>query len=615
MKKISVIIVFLYFLLPSIVCQTNHQIKFAFVTDTHIGRENCAEDLRKIVTDINAQNDIDFTVITGDISNFGTDAELQEAKNILNKLTKNWYIFPGNHDTKWSKSGCSSFKKIFGEEHFSFQYGKYQFVGCGSGPEMRMGSGMVPCEEVAWLDSVVQSVSDRPLIYLNHYPINETLNNWYKIIDILKKGNPQAILCGHLHRNSKMDFEGIPATVGRSIIRDGNKNSGYNIVTIENDSIYFAERTPLIETHQVWIGFKLERMDKSKQYSRPSYQVNEQYPNVKEIWSIQDNCDIVSGIAADKNYCYYTDTEGYVKVLDIKTGNLAWKFKTGNKIFSTPAVAANKLVIASTDGNVYCLDSQTGRLIWKYGTPTPIFSSPVIDDNVVYIGSSEGKFRALSFTNGDIIWENNQISGAIETIPAIDKKHIYFGSWGSYFYALNKSDGKIVWKWTNGKNGFYSPAACIPVLGNDRVFIVDPERYTTALDAKTGEQIWHSNQCKGRESIGISEDKSLIYIKTMQDSLVAISTIGDKYEEKWVTDCQFGLELNPASPVEKNEIIFLPTDKGEVYAVDCKSHTIKWIRKLSNALVNIVLPLENHQLLSSTVDGKIVKLEYSKTNR
>ena len=44
--------------------------RFAFITDTHIGSPNgqAEEDLRRTVRDLNANPDIAFVVLTGDIT-------------------------------------------------------------------------------------------------------------------------------------------------------------------------------------------------------------------------------------------------------------------------------------------------------------------------------------------------------------------------------------------------------------------------------------------------------------------------------------------------------------------------------------------------------------------
>ncbi|HYM93762.1 MAG TPA: metallophosphoesterase [Chitinophagaceae bacterium] len=109
--------------------------RFAFISDTHIGSPDgkAEEDLRRTVADINKMSDISFAVITGDITEFGTDAEIKAAKQIFDSLKVAWYIIPGNHDAGWSESGGVTFIKVFGYDKFSFEYEGIRFLGCASG--------------------------------------------------------------------------------------------------------------------------------------------------------------------------------------------------------------------------------------------------------------------------------------------------------------------------------------------------------------------------------------------------------------------------------------------------------------------------------------------------
>ena len=110
--------------------------RFAFISDTHIGSPDgkAEEDLRRTVADINEIDNIAFVVITGDITELGTNEEIKNAKQILDKLKVPYYIIPGNHDTGWSESGGTTFVKVFANDKFSFEYSGIRFLGCASGP-------------------------------------------------------------------------------------------------------------------------------------------------------------------------------------------------------------------------------------------------------------------------------------------------------------------------------------------------------------------------------------------------------------------------------------------------------------------------------------------------
>jgi outer membrane protein assembly factor BamB len=57
-------------------------------------------------------------------------------------------------------------------------------------------------------------------------------------------------------------------------------------------------------------------------------------------------------------------------------------------------------------------------------------------------------------------------------------------------------------------------------------------------------------------------------------------------------------------------MVYLAMDKGVIYAVDAKKHQLVWAHKLSNALVNTVFPIGDGQVLTTTMDGWIARLEY-----
>ncbi|MBO9728245.1 MAG: PQQ-binding-like beta-propeller repeat protein [Chitinophaga sp.] len=591
--------------------------KFAEVSDTHVGSDHALEDLQRTVNDINSQPDLAFTIISGDITEFGADEELRQAKAVLDGLKKPWYIIPGNHDTKWSESGGNTFRKVFGSETFSFSYGGYQFLGTNCGPNMRMGPGQVPRENIVWLDEVLKKLDKKtPVIYINHYPQNADLNNWYEAIDRLKQHNIQLILCGHGHANHVFDFEEIPGVMCRSNLRAKDSIGGYNIVTIANGKAAFEERTPVIAKNREWAAIPLNShaLGTGKgAFPRPSFAMNDSFPAVKAGWVYQDNSDIGSGMAVYNGLVISTNTAGEVYALHLKNGKKKWTFSTKGKIYATPAVAGNRVVVGSSDHFIYCLDAGTGKRLWQYETGKPLVASTVIVNDVAYTGSSDGHFRALELATGKLLWDFAGVNGFVENKPLYYQGNIYFGSWGNDFYALDARTGTLQWKWNNGSsNRMFSPAACWPVAAANKVFIVAPDRFMTAFNAATGEVIWRKSRpdIRMRESLGLATDSSQVFIKTMEGRLYGVSTQADSMQVSWQSPLEMGYELDPAAPVQQGSVIYVPTHSGVVYAVNTSDHSLLWKYKLSNCLVNAVLPVDNQQVLVSTMDGKLALLRY-----
>jgi len=613
MVKMSFVLLLAAFLATTSSAQT--YFKFAHVSDTHVGSSPTAvEDLRSTVRDINADTSLRFVVITGDITEFGADDELALAKKVLDSLNKPWYIIPGNHDANWSESGANTFRTVFGAETSTFQYGGYVFAGVACGPNMRMGPGQVPREDIVWLDSVLQHLPkpDMPVVYFNHYPQDSAQNNWYEVLDRLKQYNIQLILCGHGHTNHAYTFEGIPGVMGRSNLRAKDSIGGYNIVTFHNDSVLYQLKRPGLPVGPVWdrvLLFNHHFSADTTHWPRPSFAVNHLYPQVERSWQYQAQSDMGTGNVLQNNSIIGTDTDGWLFALDRKSGKKEWAFRTGGKIYSTPAVSGPYVVVASTDRFIYCVKG--GKLAWRYETGKPVVAAPLISDGVVYIGAGDGHFRALEVGSGKLIWDFDQVKSFVVDRPLLYGGNIYFGCWGNDLYALDKHTGKLVWKWNNGaSNRMFSPAACYPVAAHGRIFIVAPDNVMTAFDAGSGKVLWRQRApgLRVRESMGLSADSALVYVKTMEGVLVGVLTTGADLQIGWRPDVELGYELDPNPLLEKDGVVYVPTHSGTVWAIDRKEGRVIWRYKASNCMVNGILPLDGQQFVISTMDGKITSL-------
>ncbi|MCK9640811.1 MAG: PQQ-binding-like beta-propeller repeat protein [Prolixibacteraceae bacterium] len=600
------------------------KLHFAHVTDTHIGSQSATEDLNATIDDINRQAEIDFVLFTGDITEFGSDEELIQARKIIDRLKIPWYITPGNHDSKWSESGNNSFVTIFGSERFSFEKNGYLFIGTASGPNMRMGPGLVPREQIVFLDSVLKSRKnpDQPVIFVNHYPLDESLSNWYDVTDRLNSVNIKATLLGHGHANRIYNFEGIPGIMGRSNLQTKKAEVGYNLVTIKQDTIFYAERLSSGKILPIWCKVpaganprgnssskNINDAVASKPFPRPDYSVNQKYPNIRALWKIQEMSDIGSGISAHKNRAVYANTAGDIVAIDLRSGSKIWSFITAGKIYSTPAIDGNRVVCASTDHNIYCLDLQSGKLIWMHPTVKPIVASPAVEATRVYIGSSDGSFRCINLSDGKLIWKFDSVKNFVECKPLILKNSVSFGSWGNTFYSLDKKTGNLNWKREIQGNRMLSPAAVWPVAAHGKIFVVAPDRHLTALDENTGKEIWDSGKYSCRESIGISANGNLVFIKNMTEGNVdAFFTAATNQELAWECKADLGYEIAPSPLIESGKFLYVPTATGVVVAINTKTHQVAWKHKICNALINSVLPIGKGRILVSTMDGQVVCL-------
>lgn len=673
------------------------KIRFAFIADIHIQNQGTAvEDMEATLKDINLQKNIDFVILAGDITEFGSDKEIAKAAQIFSKFSLPWFILSGNHDSKWSESGCNTFLKTFGYEFFDFKIGNFRFLGCNSGPDMRMAPALVPIESMNILDSISKMDQQYATIFINHYPLNNEMLNYKELIAVLKKIDVRFAMCGHGHSNRPFNFQGIPAVMGRSNLRSNYtikdtsanvvkkivKAAGYSIVEITkseivskisaqpiNYEIKISERIVPLESNfqsvtlEAWYKSQLDNHTLADDSSTNEPLLFPKESKVKIVWKIQDEKNIGSAptVSLLKDYMaslstkekrisrvYYVNSAGVAKALDLDSGNLLWSYASWGKVFSTPLFYKGSIFFGSTDNQFYSLNADDGKLNWKISAKKSILSSPVAYEDKIYFGASDGVFRCVNFKNGKTIWSFDKVAGFVESKPFVDSSGVYFGSWGSTFYALNQENGELKWNWTNGKARGYSPAAVWPIKVNDVIYFVTPERKTYALDSQSGKELWMQNG--GRESIGSSEKGDYIYVKTMQDTLIAYKTtspinsisasststaskgisasesvtystivnnvapssdLNIKPSVFWKSNIGFGYEISPSPITAANSIVFVPTDKGDIFAVSQSDGTILWKFHLSVGLINYILPIPNtRQILVTTMDGVVALLEY-----
>lgn len=606
-------------LLLSIICYCGavlgQEFTFALLTDTHISYKNTAPaaDLTEVINEVNKNPGIDLVVISGDITEEGDYKSLSQAKQLLDKLNKPYYVVPGNHETKWTESGMTDIGKIFGSERFQFEHKGIRFLGFNTGPLMRMADGHVVPQDITWLKENLAKDPNKPTILVTHYPLKEgDVDNWYEVTDAVRPYRILTFLGGHYHSNRLFNYDGIPGVISRSTLRGKEGVVGYTLIKVATDSLSIFEKQ-IDKTPLKWGAIACQE----EQYTQngnpdkyPDYTVNTAYPKVSPKWIHHTGVGIYSSPCTDNKNVYVGDDMGYLTAYNIKDGDIIWSYKAGHRIVGTPDVNQGIVVFGSADEHIYGLNAKTGKLLWKIKADAAVLGAVTIKNNIAYIGASDGKFRAINTKNGKVIWTYNKVKGYIETKPLVINNKVIFGAWDNTLYALNIDTGEEIWLWTGGIKGMhFSPAAVWPVSAHNKVFITDPKRAMTAISLQTGETIWRTKQSKVRETIGLSEDKRRIYSKTMNDSIVCYSTLGNSPKQLWATNVGFGYEHAPSMQVEKEGIMYGSTKNGLMFALNAYNGEIIWKHKVGNSLISTLVPLTKKSVLFTSTSGEVGLLE------
>jgi outer membrane protein assembly factor BamB/predicted phosphodiesterase len=606
MKKIILIIWII------LLCNVSftQQFKFGWVTDLHIGSPNAVEDLIGVVNDINTRKEIEFVIATGDITETGSNKDLEIAKEILDKLIVPYYIIPGNHDTKWSESGCTKFNELWGDDKFLFEKHDIKFIGINSGIIWRGGGGHIEPEDLVWLDSlVVHSANGKEIYFFVHHQPDGEIDNWFKLTNTLSKGNIKSIFVGHGHSNKLYNFNGIPGAMSRSTLSKG-KSWGYTFVECRKDSILFFEISN-DSLKKYWGGIsRLEKLVYNKVDSTQFINYNS-----KVLWKKELNLTLTVHPLTTDGKIFTASKDGKIYCFDV-FGNTIWSYETHSKIVSRPVLEADILTIGTMEGDLYTFDSETGRVIQILGLGEPITSQLItipmkLNGQKMYgvvLGTSTGKLCCYELNSLNPVWENKDAASMIETKPLFIKDRIIYGSWDNYLYSVDAKTGLMNWKWTENKNFYYSPAACWVKSDGKNVYVTTPDKYVSAIDLLLGKTIWRKSEFNCWESIGITNDNSKLLIKSVSDKFYITDVFGKLLKE---VNVKYGTDTTPCEPLEDNGNILFGSKNGMIYLIDA-NFNFKSLIFLGSSRVHSIQKLQENIYMASNMDGTIIVFKIEK---
>ena len=212
----------------------------------------------------------------------------------------------------------------------------------------------------------------------------------------------------------------------------------------------------------------------------------------RQIWKRATNGPVPATPAIADGMVYIGSYDGKFYALNAQTGALKWKFATnvsaGSKqkglhglqpkdqtiadpfdiFLSSPVVANGAVYFGSGDGNLYALDSTTGDLRWKFKTGDVVHASPALAEGVVFFGSWDSYFYAVDAATGEEKWRfhggedpmiHNQVG--FQSSPAVVNGTVYTGCRDSNLYALDAATGKEKWRFFNELSwGDYIASGC-----------------------------------------------------------------------------------------------------------------------------------------------------------
>ncbi|MDP9097852.1 MAG: PQQ-binding-like beta-propeller repeat protein [Verrucomicrobiota bacterium] len=283
--------------------------------------------------------------------------------------------------------------------------------------------------------------------------------------------------------------------------------------------------------------------------------------------TIADQFDIfLSSPVVVQGAVYFGSGDGNLYALDAATGELKWKFKTGDVIHASPAYADGVLFVGSWDSYFYAVDAATGKEKWRFhGGEDALLhnqvgfqSSAAVVDGVVYVGCRDSNLYALEAATGKEKWKFfNELSWVIVSPAIKDGKVIFATSDSSLYHVADAATGKSVLKQQDKAYIFSSP-----VIAGDVVLMGVLNGTLQARDLKTGEPLWDFQTETSRQNKGwiLTADRKFNEPMFFTSSWREAPIVG--------IERQFNIGAIFSTPLVMNGVVYFGSTDGNLYAID-----------------------------------------------
>ena len=587
--------------------------RIAVLSDVHVTPGNmCDSMLRVAVAEIN-KNDFDLVIVDGDLSNEGSDEQLYNVKSILDAVRHPIFVLPGNHENNWSQSATKTFVDIWGNDRFVTEVDSLVIVGINCGPFMKMGDGHIKQEDLHWLKSTLDErvTPGKRVLSFNHYPLQEDLDNWQDYVRVLEQYPVIGHINGHYHSWKKYKGGDIDAAMVRALdMRDGTY--GYTILDITPEWIHVYNKNVGESKPQPKFAWAARTSLKPLKGAEKAEWTSPEGYEVTKVWA--DSASIFTRLGFDADNVYFGNSLGAARAVGKKDSQLKWSVETGASLFSRPSVLlSGRVAIPYSDG-IMIVNPANGKLVKTYKSAEGPYVADGLVTDKAYIQGAYKRLERRNPKNGALVWSYDSIFNYCQAAPVVDGDDVIFGAWDTNLRCLSLKNGKLKWVWNNGKTAnMLGPGNVVPVVTDDKVIVVAPDRYMTAVDRRTGRQLWRDNSHRYRESLGHSEDLTRVYAKTMDGELVAVDATTPDFKEIFTVDMGLGYEHAPTVIAERDGVVYAGSRRGIVTAVDPVAKKVIWSLPLGVSEINgIDVDPTTGDIYVSLIEGTIFRIAKKK---
>ncbi len=167
---------------------------------------------------------------------------------------------------------------------------------------------------------------------------------------------------------------------------------------------------------------------------------------------------IESSLAIVDGRAYFGHLDGHVRAVDLASHKTAWATRIGGDTDASPLVVGDRIYIGCQDGSpsFFCLNRTSGAIIWSRAIRRGIWSTAAVAGDRIVVGGNDGELYCLAAADGAILWQHH-VGAGIWSSPAVVDGKVVFGSYDRWLRMLDLKDGKLLWRYDMGGRSHSAP--------------------------------------------------------------------------------------------------------------------------------------------------------------
>jgi outer membrane protein assembly factor BamB len=484
-------------------------LRFAMVTDTHVGLTAASAQRLGLVYAAIARLAPDFVLHCGDITDTGLPGEYERYQQAVPAALRGRIRHvPGNHDVRWDPTAKGLYRERFGAAPCSFDAGGIHVAGFDLTQPL-LEPGHCGTAGLDWLDRDLAAATG-PALLFQHFPVgggHNFVDDQAALLGVIARHDVRAVVAGHVHRETITRLGRLTQVTLRAVLAEpvfywaelGPVAAGSALAV---SRVTVAEDGTLARAPVVTIPLSGRRPDLPLRLGAAVEATVGAALLARPLWQLRLTGSVQGGIAMASDaargaVAVAASTAGDVAAIRVGSGSMdqrvCWQTRLG-PVYRRPGVdsATGTLFVPSADRHLYALDARTGAVRWRFDAGEPVLSEPLPAAGYVVFGAGE-RLLAVDAATGELAWSVPG-RGFSAGRAAYDGERVYTAAADGYARAHDLRTGREAWSHAmvsgdRHRVALYSGWDDVAVLGSG-VAVVATVSGSQALDVAAGTPRW-----------------------------------------------------------------------------------------------------------------------------